>query len=97
MFKTKNQSIMKKLFSFLFLFVMLFGCGSKNSSNSNNEVSTVSEDPCDDMVSYNRGVSTGRSQKNLFADCDYFWQMDNDGTMSKNCYCMGYETIEKEL
>lgn len=95
---------MKKLFVCLFLITILFGCGSNNSGNSSSGSSEATsesieetEDPCDDMVSYNRGVSTGRSQKNLFADCDYFWEMDNDGTMSKYCYCMGYETIEKEL
>jgi hypothetical protein len=95
---------MKKLFVYLFLVTVLFGCGSSNSENSSSESSiSTSEssedtsDPCDDMLSYNRGVSTGRANKNYYADCDYFWELDNDGNMSKSCYCMGYETIEKEL
>ena len=94
---------MKNLFPFLLLFVMLFGCGPKNSANSSNESETtnedptVSQDPCDDMLSYNRGASTGRANKNLYADCDYFWELDNDGNMSQYCYCEGYNSIEKEL
>ncbi|AMQ55554.1 hypothetical protein AO498_04000 [Algoriphagus sanaruensis] len=76
--------------------MFVYSCGG-NSSKESSETYQESSSPCDDMVSYNRGVNTGRANKNLWADCNYFWELDNDGNMSKDCYCKGYETIKKEL
>jgi hypothetical protein len=61
-----------------------------SSSSSSNSSQKSSSDPCSDMTAYNRGYSEGSNNKNMMADCDYFWEMDNDGQMSKSCFCKGY-------
>jgi hypothetical protein len=79
---------MKNL-KFFALFALLFismSCGSDSSSSSK----------CDDMTAYNNGLQVGRDNKSMMADCDYFWEMDNDGKMSKSCYCQGYNAGHNE-
>ncbi len=63
---------------------------SSYSSSSSSSSQKSSSDPCSDMTAYNRGYSEGSNNKNMMADCDYFWEMDNDGQMSKSCFCKGY-------
>ena len=80
---------MKKLNLLLFIFsILMISCNTNSSSSSSNK-------KCDDMRAYNAGVETAEDNKNMLADCDYFWQMDDDGEMSKSCYCKGYNSVEK--
>lgn len=77
----------KLLLSMCLISFFMFSCGNENSKTSE----------CSDMDSYNKGVRTGKDNKNMVAECDYFWQMDNDGNMSKGCYCKGYNSVDKEF
>jgi hypothetical protein len=75
-----------KLLAIFILTISSFSCGSSSSGSSK----------CEDMTAYNNGLQVGRDNKSMMADCDYFWEMDNDGKMSKSCYCQGYNAGHNE-
>lgn len=83
---------MKNLFLVLAFSILLYSCGGNERGNK-----TSSNSKCSDMKAYKAGIKAGKDNANMIADCDYFWQMDNDGEMSKSCYCKGYNSIEKSF
>lgn len=94
----KNHEKIIILYVNFYVYSFLWKREVKNSDKVNpNKTYQESSDPCDDMLSYNRGINTGRANKNYYGDCDYFWKLDNDGNMSKSCYCKGYDSIKKEF
>jgi hypothetical protein len=62
---------------------------SKTSSKSSLD---EKESKCYDERAYDIGYKEGKNNRNanFLADCDYMWKLDNDGQMSKDCFCQGY-------
>ena len=88
---------MKKIYASLVVSLILLSCnGSSSNSSSGSNSSSSSEEKCSDMTAYNRGYQEGRNNKEMMADCDYFWEMDDDGKMSKECFCKGYNKAKSE-
>lgn len=88
---------MKKIYALVAVCLVLASCGgNSSSSNRGNSSSSTAEEKCSDMTAYNRGYQEGRNNKEMLADCDYFWEMDDDGKMSKDCFCKGYNKAKSE-
>lgn len=66
---------------------------SKHDKKVNQESRVAQESNCDDQRAYDLGFKEGANNRkqNFLADCDYMWKLDNDGQMSKECFCLGYE------
>ena len=75
----------KKITILLFMFGILSSCGNSNSSKSKK---------CDDMKSYNKGKQEGQNNK-MYADCNYYWEMDKQWVDDKSCFCKGYNDYNK--
>jgi hypothetical protein len=87
----KNQKKTSKEKFMAYVGIIAFGSIIfSNCSSSTDKEGSSSNDKCSDMVAYDMGYSEGIRNKNMLADCDYFWKMDNDGKMSKSCFCKGF-------
>ena len=65
--------------------ILAISCVKKENTNSN--IQTKPE-PCEDMDSYNKGVSFGRLQKGGFPDCDTYYY--DGAAANKDCWCKGF-------
>lgn len=81
------MNLKNKLKSSLLLFGLffIFSCGNSNSSKSKE---------CDDMDSYNKGKQEGQNNR-MYADCNYYWEMDKQWVDDKSCFCKGYNDYNK--
>ena len=55
--------------------------------NTNSNIQTKT-DPCEDMDSYDKGVSFGRLQKGGLPDCDTYYY--EGAATNKDCWCKGF-------
>ncbi|RVU25564.1 hypothetical protein EOJ36_03870 [Sandaracinomonas limnophila] len=87
----ENQKKSSKKTILIIVGILILGgvfLNKRKSSSSSSGDSTSKK--CYDMDAYDKGHYEGTSNRNMVADCDYFWEMDNDGKMSKQCFCEGY-------
>lgn len=87
-----NKTNKKKIIIFISVFfgvLVLFNLfGNKNNSNSSYSGTSTYSEPCDDMESYNNGVSFGRLQRGGFPDCDTYYY--DGAATNKDCWCKGF-------
>ena len=76
---------MKIKIAILMISILAISCVKKENTNSN--IQTKS-DPCEDMDSYNKGVSFGRLQKGGLPDCDTYYY--DGAAANKDCWCKGF-------
>ena len=86
----------KKKWFIIVIVILIIGSiyQNKNSPNSSNEYSKSKESKCSDERAYEIGYKEGKNnRRNTFlVDCDYMWKLDDDGQMSKYCFCNGYNS-----
>ena len=77
--------LIKKIFLIGVLGIIVISCSDSKSSKSKK---------CDDMKSYNKGKQEGQNN-NMYADCNYYWEMDKQWVDDKSCFCKGYNDYNK--
>ena len=72
------------------LSTIVISCKKNENSISNRQAQT---NPCEDMDSYNKGVSYGRLQKGGLPDCDTYYY--DGAATNKDCWCKGFMESRK--
>lgn len=70
----------------LVLSIVTISCKKNESSISQPQLQT---EACEDMDSYNQGVSEGRSQKGILTDCETYYPYEG-WAKNKECWCKGF-------
>lgn len=78
---------MKKIIMLSLLCTLSISC--KKTENSTIKEPTQTSTPCEDVDSYNQGVSEGRSQKGILTDCDTYYPYEGWAN-NKECWCKGF-------
>jgi hypothetical protein len=92
--------------AYLLFMLFLISCGgssnSENSSSSDSEVSSDSNDPCEDMRSYDSGIEYGtndvrgaRAADNPVSSCEEVLEYYDDN-YDQNCFCLGFYKGQSE-
>ena len=85
---------MKNIYIILFILLALVACKKNTETLSNDDSASPKDKQCDDMESYNKGVTAGYINRNYWPDCDYFLNFEKNEKLSKACYCKGYNSVE---
>lgn len=76
---------MKLKIVLLVLSIIAISCKKNDNTISNSQ---SQPDPCEDMDSYNKGVSYGRLQRGGLPDCDTYYY--EGAAANKDCWCKGF-------
>ena len=76
---------MKLKIALLALTIIAISCKKNENTTSNSQPQS---DPCEDMTSYNDGVSFGRLQRGGLPDCDTYYY--EGAAANKDCWCKGF-------
>ena len=68
--------------------ISILAISCKKNETSNSVKATQISDPCEDMTSYNDGVSYGRLQRGGLPDCDTYYY--EGAAANKDCWCKGF-------
>lgn len=103
--KELDEAGKKGKFSFvagiLIFFVIVIVFSLNNNNNKRNSVdnelpiSNTSDQPCEDMDSYNQGKREGRGQRGILIDCDSYYPYEGWAN-NKDCYCEGFNEGQNE-
>lgn len=76
---------------FIVVMIMISLNANRKNNDVNNEepISTSSEQPCENMDSYNQGVKEGRLQRGVLIDCQSYYPYEGWAD-NKKCFCEGF-------
>lgn len=87
---SKTTRIITSVFFGLLILSNLNKNKSNQLSNNSSQSSNFNQNPCEDMASYNQGLSEGRRQRGSLTDCDSYYPYEGWAD-NKECYCKGFE------
>ena len=76
---------------FLIVLFAIVSCKKTKDTTTNYE---PTPNPCEDMGSYNQGVSDGRGQRGILTDCDTYYPYEGWAD-NKDCCCKGFNEGKK--
>lgn len=84
-----NFIVVISLFIVTMIIISLNANKKKDSVNNEATISNSSEQPCENMDSYNQGVREGKLQRGILIDCQSYYPYEGWAD-NKECFCEGF-------